>query len=288
MIYLRTQKDILDEIESRMRDVSNSRWTEIETYRALNDALEAWGTRVGIEVIYTLTNGYTSGTYEYDLPTYVRPPIRLQHKVPIPHYEDVDVDFTDTYVWHDVPGWDLVPNDTDGYTVQFASLPQDLDGRVIWTIRNGPVPVSVPTLNAECASDATTLVLASVEPVTDSGYVKVNGEWISYAGITRGTTTTTLNNLTRGVYDTTAATHAAASKVYWGIGVHRLDLLRQLYDQMRAMMHELYLTNAAPRERDVHERLLSFYQQRADDYWKRYTSGRPAQMNLGKETVFPW
>ena len=287
-IYLKSQSEILDEIEYQMKDYGNNRWSNVEIYRAINIALGLWSTRVGVEVIYTLSSGFSSGTYEYDLPTYVRPPLRVQHKVPVPHYEDVDVDFTNTYTWVDVPGWTLLPNDADGYTILLESLPQDLDAQIIWTVRNGPIPKAIPVLNAECSSTATSLALSTVENVADSGYIKIGQEWICYAGVTRGTSTTTLSNLTRGVYDTTAATHASGADVEWGIAVHRMDLYNQLYDQVRAMLHELYLTNAAPRERDVHERLLSFYRQQADDFWKRYTSGRQPRMNLGKETVYPW
>jgi len=53
-----------------------------------------------------------------------------------------------------------------------------------------------------------------------------------------------------------------------------------LYDQMRAYLHELFLTNASQQERSMHERQVSFYQQRADNYWKRYTIGYNPRMKL--------
>jgi hypothetical protein len=45
-------------------------------------------------------------------------------------------------------------------------------------------------------------------------------------------------------------------------------------DQARAYVHQLTLINAAPQSRDVHERMVSYFQAKADAYWRLHTPQR--------------
>lgn len=113
------------------------------------------------------------------------------------------------------------------------------------------------------------------------GWVKVGAEWIGYRGVTVGASTTTLANLVRGLSDTTAATHDEAAAVAWGVGAPNWALFQQLLDQASAYAHEYNLTDGSPKERDLHERMLSYYQGRADMFWRKHTPSRAPRWKYG-------
>jgi hypothetical protein len=115
--------------------------------------------------------------------------------------------------------------------------------------------------------------------------VKIEQEWLQYAGVTLGASTTTLNNLVRGCFDTTAAAHNTTTAVNFGVAVHRMDLYQQLYAHATAFLHGLYLTDAGVTEKEVHQWGIRYWQQMADDYWKTYTPARSPQFVLSPEAT---
>jgi len=178
------------------------------------------------------------------------------------------------------------PNTAGGQTLHIRDSLTDLgsssDARIIFRARNSPAPVTDPTLSSQCLLTATTAVLGAAVDVGDVGWVKMEAEWIQYAGVTRAASSTTLNNLVRGLWGTTAATHAATTTtVYWGISAPKIELFPQLYDQVMSYMHEMFITDGSPKEQETHERMMLFYEERVSRYWRRHVP-RATQMVLAE------
>lgn len=284
--YLRSQSQLLADVRARMRDAGKARWTDPEVYAGLNEGLLHWYRRVSIPHLYTIPGGWVSGTADYSLPAYIRGHIDPQQRRYSSHWLQVSGISSEADTWVDVQGFTVEPNGSGGQTLRLDFSPATDDGRVIWWAYNGQLPTTIPTLNAELSSSATSLTLASaVDDIDDAGYIRIGSEWLHYAGVTRGASTTTLSNLLRAVNNTTAATHSSGADVLWGVGAHRPDLYNQLYDYVRGYLHGLFLTNAAEAERAHHERLSLYYTQQADMYWRRYVPNRKTKLRLGREAV---
>lgn len=263
---LRSQDSIKTEILALQRDTAEARWTSASTeiYLALNEALRTPGMEAHRTArVYTVTGGFDSGTYTYALPNYIRPPIIPQALRRLNIWLNLEVDDNVTSTYQEVPGWELEPNSTGSLVLRFLSMPYTADARILWFAPNGPVPTTVPTINTgnNISATDTSLVLNAALNIEDSGWVKIEGEWCTYAGVTRGASTTTLT-IARAAYNTTAATHAAGVSVYWGVAFESPRLLGALYDLMRASLHAMYLTDGAEKETRVHEKLMNYYQQK--------------------------
>ena len=275
MLYLRSQLDLLNAIAQHLRDPSNYRWSETEIYGALNDALRSWGTRLSVPAIYTPGANWPNTVQAIDVPAGIDPTaVTVQIRY-------LPVENSDTVVddWYDMQGWRIEPTATFGNQLRIKFQPET-EYRLLYWITNGPVPVTVPTLGTELSDSATSLTLTTTADVADSGFILIDNEWISYRGVERAATTLTVQNLTRGLLTSTAASHLALAPVYWGVATTRQDLFGQLQDQARALLHELLLIAASPQSRDVHERMVSYYQARADNFWRRHWPARPTRWKI--------
>lgn len=282
MLYLRNQLDLLNNVESHMRDTSNYRWTEAEIYGALNDAVRSWHGRVSVPATYTPTTSWPSDVHVIDIPTGIDAQtavIQIRY-VPVENSDETDV-------WYDVNGWRSETTDTFGGQMRVNFQPTS-EYRLLHWITNGPMPVTVPTLSAEFSDSATSLTLTTAAEVADTGFLQIENEWIYYRGVERGATTLTCQNLTRGLLTSVAATHVVSTPVYWCVATTRQDLYNQLLDQARAMLHELTLIAAAPQSRDVHERMVSYYQARADAFWRRHWPARSARWKVETSYEGAW
>jgi hypothetical protein len=283
-LYLRDQQTILADIKARMRDAASARWGELEMYRAVNDALETWHGRVSVPNIYTVSGGWVSSTNEYTLPAYINAATVIpQFKRTVPYSWWGQIAIDDSQTWTDIPGWNIEPDASGGRVLRFDVPPYSTEGRVLWFGVNGPLPTTVPTTSGSTSSSATTMLLGSVVDCLDHGFVKVNGEWIQYSGVTRTTSTTTLGGLVRAYPGgIAAAIHADASSVSWGVAMPRLGLYRTLLDQVFVFLHELYLADAAPRETQIHQQMVSFYQAGIDKFWRYWIPQRRPRMVLDR------
>lgn len=284
--FLRTQVELLQDMRRRMRDPDGARWPDYEVYTGINDTLLTWQNRVTIPHLYTVSGGWVAGTVEYTLPAYMRGHIDPQVKRYSSYYPNVSGIGLEAETWVDVQAFTVEPDGSGGQKLRFEFAPSTDDGRIIWWSHNGPVPLTAPALNAQIDSDDTSLVLSSaVTDIDQAGYIKIDSEWLHYAGVTYGASTTTLSNLLRGVNSTTAATHDSSTAVYWGIGCHRSDLYGQLYNATRSFLHALFLTDAADAERTHHERQAMYYADVARGFWRSYVPNRKPKLRLGREAV---
>lgn len=269
MIFLRTQAEFLADIEARLRDTANAKWTDAEIYRAINDALRQWDGRISCPVVYVSSTNWPATNFGIDLPDWIDDArLRLQ--------QNVDSSYDK---WLDLAGWTITPNADGTRRLQLAFVPQEPYRIVYWTA-NGQLPTTVPTLSSGITATDTSLTVNQALDVAPAGWVKIGAEWLSYAGLTVATATTTLTNLTRAQNNTAAATHDAAASVAWGIGTTARNAYAQLLDQTRAYLHELALQNAASTDRPYHESMVSYYQTRADEFWKRWAPVYSPRLNL--------
>lgn len=284
--YLLSQADLLATLKQEMRDDQSARWTTKEYYNAINSALQRWAGRVYVPYIYTLTNGFTTGTYEYSIPWYIREPIDVQVKLNLVQpYSGfpIYISSNSIFTWIDVVAWEIEPDGAGGQKVRIGTNPWPQEARVIWWGEHGRLPLSVPTLSASMTDTDTSLSIASKPNVGPTGFVKVDDEWMSYAGYTVSSSSTTLTNLERGLNGTVAAAHSLGATVSWGVAAMRQDLYQQLEQQCYANLHNLFLTNAAPQETQNHIFQVRYYQQMADEYWNRYTSERSPKLRLTRQ-----
>lgn len=274
-LYLKTQAELLDLIENTVGDESNARWADNDIYRAINVALDTISERVQLPRLYTLTGGFSSGTYEYTIPSYVgdnfQPFIKstILNDWGLPIVVDYDT------TWTKLISWTVEPAADGTRTLRLYTSPYTEDGRLVWWAPNGPVPLltgspsALPDLNAEINSTATSLVLDRLVPeISEAGWVKIDGEWISYAGVTWGTATTTLSGLVRAQHGTTAATHAAAAVVYFGVAVDDVRIWRLIEDLAVDRLHYILLHRGTTDDRSNHERLMSFLEDKTTKFFR--------------------
>ena len=283
---LRAQSTLKDAIEARLRDTANARFSEPEIYNALSDAVLRWSGRVFVPHVYTVSGGWDAGIYEYTLPAYLGRRMQPQRKVAVPY---VSESASQQYVWADVLGWTVEPNATGGQTLRLqyneGNIGVVADGRILYWGENGPLPSTVPTLQTTMTSSVTSLILSTLLPVGQSGFVYVEQEWMEYAGCSHGTAYTTLTNLVRGVGGTTAASHSSAVSVYFGVALPDLRLFENLYPQALANVYAYGLTATNDTDRERHERNWRIQQQLADEFWRMWTPNVAPRIKLSRRTT---
>lgn len=294
-IQLRTQSDLATEHDAMLAGedtagTSNARWSVSQHYHALNYAIRQMAGKVSIPHLYTVSGGWVRGTYEYTLPDYMDESIEPQFKVPgLPSDIILPSGLSDER-WEVFARWTIEPNANGGYTLRLPVNPRTADGRILWFASNGPVPTgsTLPTLNADMTASGTSFSIGSKPNTGKSGYVKIDSEWMFYAGVTEGTNSLTFNNLVRGLNGTTAATHDGSSNpatVTWGIAVTDPRQWDWLFFLCAAFLHLLPLNLAADVQRDYHEFQLRYFQKMANDYEAKMISKRSGRIRLHSSKV---
>jgi hypothetical protein len=285
-LYLKTQAELLAEIEGRMTDTGNALATDAQYHAAINEAIRMWGGRVVTPQIHELTGSFSSGTYEYTLPSYIRPPFRLQIKASTYAYLGVQVlDDDNNYTWHDLVAYEIEPTAAGGFKLRLATSPMTEGGRIIWYAENAVMPTTAVTLTSTINAAATSIAITVSGPpdIGSYGNIKIENEWLSYSDVTRTSATSyTLTGCVRGLYGTVAASHNSAVAVVWGVAVDDPRLWVQMYDYVAAYIHAMQLHKSTIEDMGRHEKLMSYYQQKADSFWRKegYVSQRSGRMRL--------
>lgn len=273
--YLVDQATFITDLAAKMRDASHARWSSALKYSALNDAIRMWDDKVLVPHLYTITDGWVAGTYAYTLPDYVRGRIQPEMLRTAYDYPYTMLSSSST-TWLPVTGWHVEPDGSGGQKLRLDGIPYSTEGRIIWYTEQSTLPATAPTITtSSITSSSTSVIVDAAVAVESAGYVKIEAEWIHYADITRGATTTTLSNLTRGINDTAAASHNTAVTVYWGIAMPERSLYNQLMWQTRANLHAMNITDGADHERSNHEKPMAYFQKMADDYWMKHVGLLP-------------
>ena len=315
MLYLRGQDELLADIEARLRDTGNARWSDDDIVGAVNRALQQWAGRVAPSAMYDGPFSYPSlapvemvveqgGTLEIEpgaaltleatIPQWFWPADTYEVQLPAWMGDDVrpQLQFASApgsllpQAWRDATSLEVEPSADGGRTLRLHRLPSTNTVmsclRLLYYVTNEalPLPSLTRTLAQGIDTNATTLTIGAVLDVAPAGWVRVDKEWIHYRGVARAATATTLQSLVRAQYATEGASHNAGAVVYWGAGAPNWALFDQLRDQACAFCHELFLNSAAAKERDLHERMVSYYQGRADMFWRRYAPVRAPRLKL--------
>jgi hypothetical protein len=286
-IHLRTQTDIVDELEADFDDSSNYKWTVSQFIRGVNRRLRRWIEKVLVPHLYTLSDGLVAGTFEYTLPDYVDGKFELQVKSSVGYYSTTVNQ--ENRIWSTMTGWEVYPNAAGGRILRLDFNPSNTDARLIYWSPNSLLPVgdSLMQLSAGIDTDDTSLTLSTKKEIGRSGYVKINAEFISYAGVTEGSSTLTLTNLVRGLAGTTAGTHNTSANVNFCVGVHSLRLFNHLQYEAGAYLHGIYLDRAGQTARDHHEYQQRLYMQMANDAFRLIVSPRPVRLKVRRKTIGP-
>jgi hypothetical protein len=277
---LRLQTEIESELEALLGDGA-AVWTDAQRYRAINQALSVWQGRVLVPYVYTLTDGWEAEEYSFDLPDYIDGPIDpqiLRSSLDWPYIAITG----DLSTWVDMEGYSLEANTTGGQTLRLHYTAYASEGRILWWGHNGPVPTTIPVLNDGITAASTSLTLTTKPTIGRSGYIKIESEWMQYAGVTEGATTLTLTNLVRGVQGTTAAIHNSGTAVTWGIAMDRGELLLQLTYQATAHLWWAKAANPGAAQADHISGLYREAQQQAKTFWKSYVPARQPRARTGR------
>lgn len=290
---LYTQAWYVNDIARRLRDPGFRRWERREIKRAINDGLREWSGRVAIPYVYTISGGWVSGTYEYTLPSWMPKEITPQRRVVTPYVSE-DGSGNEQYIWADLLDWTLEPNTSGSQTLRTAfnegTVGTPANGRILWWGEAGQLPDALDGeevgLSAGIDADDTTLTITNPAGyVPNAGYIQIDQEIIIYAGVTVGSSTSTLNNLTRGAADTTAASHSSGADVLWSIPFVSMQLKEHLDWATMAHLHALPLTESPGRETEHHQWQMRWYRQAADDFWKKWTPNRGPSIKIGRRAL---
>lgn len=256
---VRSQTQLLGDLEAQLRDTANAKWTDDELYRAINRGVRGWDSRVSFPAFYTFTT--SADVTEYSLPFYMNMPLVIQEQP------------ANANGWIDLMAWQMYPSAT-GSTIRLRS-PRDGQVRIIYRAHNGSVPL-VPagmTLVATIAADDTSVAINNnnAYPLGRTGYILMGEEWVQYSGISTASADTTLSNLERGALGSGAASHAGSSAAVWGVAAPEERLFDQLINQAAAQAHSFMLINSPARETEHHQWAMRWHQQQADEFWATYT-----------------
>lgn len=257
-LVLMTRSAVVDQVRAMLRDTTDERWSDTEVQMAINQAMAFWVGRVSVPLV--LATSFTDGVFEYALPDYIRGVVH-------PQWQDSEG------IWHDYMAYTIQTDGAGGFVLRFFENPGSYTGRLYHWFANGQFPLGDVTLAASLASDGTTAAL-SASDAPEQGYVRIGSEWLQWAGVSRGATVT-LEALTRGRYNTTAAAHSNGASVEWGIAMPSADLLEVLGYQVAAYLHRLFLSDGSAQERSQHERMVAYYDQQALLFWRKWMPRKP-------------
>jgi hypothetical protein len=273
VLNLRDQAVLLNDMQSRLRDSGQSRWTETELLHCLNQAIEQWHGRVSSTASYEIPGGWVNDQFEIALADWLPDDVQPQAQWPV---DPLLPNGTTLSTWKDILTWQVEPAEDGTRTLRLDLVPYNGQVRLLYRVRNGRLPAVIPALSAGItATDASLTVDQPLPMIERTGWMRIGAEWIGYRGVSVGASTTALQNLVRGQHETTAATHDTGDAVLWGVAAPNWALFQQLSDQACAYAHERCLTDGSPKERDLHERMLSYFQGRADMFWRRHTPRAP-------------
>lgn len=279
-LYLRTYTQVLADVRSRMRDTSasNKRWSDAEILNAINDSLRSWHGRVSIPALYKPVNfRWSSNVYEYDLPVW------MGEGDIVPQMERiVDIEFVGSLAhgaetWVDLPGWTVEPSSTGGRKLRFSQPPPDAVARILYWFQPGQIAANEILSGAIDSASTSLSGTSTVDMVGQSGYIKIEQEYLQYSGVVTASGSFTLSNLVHSLLDSSGTSHTNPAAIEFCVAVPKEDLWGQLYDQVAMHLHRLFFANASPQERDMHGQMISLYENRIRDFWRRWIPVRPSR-----------
>jgi hypothetical protein len=286
-LYLKAQSELVADCQAYLNDTGITLASATQYKEAVNYAIRLWAGRVIIPNTYTLS--LTDGVYTYALPRYIKPPITVKAQTTLTGFYPSTVLTTTDATYEDVAGYTIEPDGNDGFTLRLSTYPYAANAFIIYYMENTVLPTGSPTVTSNITSSDTSvsITLSSMPELGDSGFVKIDNEWIAYSGISRGSSGFTLSNLVRAYWETTAASHTSSTAVSFGIGADRPSLWNQLYNQVAAYVHNLNIQKSTGEDSTRHQQLMQYHQQLADNWWRQngYVTPRKAKLVLSPNAL---
>ena len=259
-LHARTLTDIKDELDDTL-EAASTNWTPQRFRRAINRAIREISNKVLIPTTYNLATAWDADVFAYVLPAWID----------TGNIEAEWQNATNPQNWHPLHSYSI-ERGTDGLNyLRFRSTPFTATARVHYWHSNSVAPITDPILNAQIAADATSLVTKTkVTGIEPEGIIRIEDEYIQYAGITQGASTTTLSGLIRGVAATAAAIHAADVQINWAIAVDEPIVFTAIEYFAMTALHEMYLNESAARNQRHHQEMIAYYKNAADVIMKQY------------------
>lgn len=282
-LYLRTQTQLQTELETRLKDTNNQLASDTLYQAALIDSVRLWHDRVLSPHLYPFD--FSAGVYEYALPSYVTTPFTVSIRQSV--YGALMTGDDSTYTWIELAGEQVEPTSTGTFNLRTEMYPYSQSGRITYYVPNSVFPTTIPTVTTGIDSDDTsvTLTMTGGPEVGESGYVRIDNEYLSYSGVTRTSDTAyTLLNLVRGLYGSAAASHLSATSCTWCVAVDNQKLWVQLLWQATAFIHWFKIHKATGSEDgNRSEKAYGAAQAEADNFWAKhgYTPQRKVKQRLG-------
>lgn len=105
--------------------------------------------------------------------------------------------------------------------------------------------------------------------IQDTG--NTSSEYIGYNSKAGLVANLQLSGLERGVNESIAWSHNDLDPIEWCVAVPDGSLWQQLLYQAQSYAHALLLSGAPARETEHHQYQMQWYQQQADEFWKRWS-----------------
>ena len=279
--FVRLVTAMLSDLEVRLRDTTNSKWSKAEIYHAINHALDTISTRVYIPSVYVVAS--TAGTEMYTLPWYVR------------NVADVLILLSGDTNWRRHPGWSIIES-TGGTRTLKVEYSETGSMRVLFKSPYSALPtvdaaiVGVTTTADDFTTTATSLEIqtlisasATTRPYPEAGVIRIGTEWISYVGYDRSglSAEITLLNCSRGQYESTALASDSGAAVTFGVPAYAPDIYTIIGYEAVSFLMGLFLSHAPSAETEHYQFQMRLYKTMATDFWKRRTPQAAPKIHIG-------
>lgn len=271
---LKGQHELERNIALRMRDPDNKRWSRAEIYRAINDAMDNWRSRVYIPMVFNFDTPMSRAQMTYTVPAYIEQPLMLQYQ--------------DAYSlnWHTLDRYELEPdlNDANEQVIRVVRPCDSTSARIIWWGSNGHMSDQDTTLLTRIAKTGAGSDYANVDTdqyIGDAGYIQVDDEIMFYDNLTPNTGADggfRVDLKQRAINWTRQATHDKGTPVQRCVAVPDERLWEVLYMQASRYLNLLYLTDASARERAAHEKMVNYADGWLASFWRSWTPNRPVRL----------
>ncbi len=132
MLYLRSQADLLADIQAKLRDSGQARWTATEIYHALNRALDDWHGRVSVADSYELPNGWPNDQFEVTLEDWLPDDVQPQAQWPV---DPLLPNESTISTWKDISSYAVEPAGDGTRTLRLNMVPYNGQLRIVYRAR---------------------------------------------------------------------------------------------------------------------------------------------------------
>lgn len=273
------------EVSLLLNDVAKSRWTQAMLDAAYNYAIGEWNQRLSIPVIIDSTAGWGTSSWSSALTHYALP-LGIDSHMVVPQYKRSP--FTGSGVptpgnalddWQPFHMYTIEPPSASSgqWEIRFPVTPYDAPARLIAFIPNTRIPTAAHTLAVQLPGAAgTNATLNAAWTGGKSGFVAIDREVIAFVGVQN----TALLNLVRNIDGDGIAVHNVSSAVGVMAAFEEHQDRSGFIDSMIAACHRMYLNNASSSDLNFHQQMVTYYDNKVKDFWRRRVPNRKTRFLL--------